>query len=55
MNIPLETAVKCSSLNPARAVGLEKSHGSIQTGKAANLVLLDKDLNLIRVIRESKI
>jgi len=55
MNIPLETAIKCASLNPAQAIGLEKSHGSIQIGKAANLVLLDKDLNLIRVIRESKI
>ena len=52
MKIPLETAIKCASLNPARAIGLEKSHGSIKTGKAANLVLLDEKLNLVRVIKE---
>ena len=51
MKIPLETAIKCASFNPARAIGLEKSIGSIETGKAANLVLLDKKLNLVRVIK----
>jgi len=55
MKIPLETAIKCASLNPARAIGLEKSIGSIKPGKAANLVLLDKELNIIRVIREGEI
>ena len=55
MNIPIEIAIKCSSINPARSIGLENSHGSIAPGKVANLVLLDKDLNLIRVIREGKI
>ena len=50
MNIPLEVAIKCASLNPARAIGLEDSVGSIQPGKKANLVLLNKDLNLVRVI-----
>ena len=55
MKIPLEVAIKCASINPARAIGLEKSHGSIAQGKVANLVLLDKDLNLVRVIREGKI
>ncbi len=44
MNIPLETAVKCASLNPARAVGIDKSVGSIKPGKAANIILLDKNL-----------
>ncbi|MBR2208411.1 MAG: N-acetylglucosamine-6-phosphate deacetylase [Synergistaceae bacterium] len=52
MNVPLEVAIKCASLNPARAIGIEKSHGSIQAGKVANLILLDKDLNLVSVIHE---
>ena len=55
MNVPLEVAIKCASLNPAKAIGLEKSHGSIALGKVANLVLLDKDLNLVRVILEDEI
>ena len=56
MNIPLEIAIKCASLNPARAIGLEKSVGSIEIGKTANLLLLDKNLNLARVflIRNSE-
>ena len=55
MNVPLEVAIKCASLNPAKAIGLEKYHGSIALGKVANLVLLDKDLNLVRVILEDEI
>ena len=51
MNIPIEVAIKCASLNPARAIGLENSHGSIQTGKVANLVLLDKYLNIKTIIK----
>ncbi len=51
MNIPLETAVKCASFNPAKAVGLENSLGSIKPGKTANLVALDKDLNLVFTLK----
>ena len=51
MNIPIEVAIKCASLNPARAIGLENSYGSIQTGKVANLVLLDKYLNIKTIIK----
>lgn len=46
MNIPLEIAVKCASFNPAKSIGIEKSVGSIEAGKIANLVALDKELNL---------
>ena len=53
MGIALETAVKCSAVNPVKALGLEDSYGSIQEGRRANLVLLDADLNIVRVIRFS--
>lgn len=43
MGIPLETAVCCASYNPARAIGMEKLCGSIDTGKYADCVLLTKD------------
>lgn len=42
MDIPLESAVKCSSVNPAKVIGMDNMYGSIQTGKYADMVLLDK-------------
>ena len=47
MNIPLESAVKCAAVNSARAIGLD---GHIHAGGRANLVALDRELNLVWVI-----
>lgn len=47
--IPFEQAVKSASLIPARAIGLDKEIGSIEPGKAADLVVLDKDLAIASV------
>lgn len=35
-----------ASLNPARVLGIEKSYGSIEVGKRADIVAIDKDGNL---------
>ena len=43
MNIPLESAVKAASVNPARALGLEGIYGTLAAGAVANAVLLDKE------------
>ena len=51
MNIPLEDAVKCSAVNPVKAIGLEGAYGRIEAGRAANIVMLDGGLNVVRVIR----
>ena len=50
MQIPLESAIACATMNPAKAIGIYDRYGSISTGKIANLVLLDQDLNLSQVI-----
>ena len=51
MEIPLESAIKCATINPARAIGEDKEYGSIKTGKYADLLLLDKEtLALKKVI-----
>lgn len=42
MNIPLESAIKCAAVNPAKAIGIYDRFGSIEPGKIANLVLLIK-------------
>lgn len=46
MGIPLEDAIACATMNPAKEIGIYDSCGSITAGKAADLVLLDKDLNV---------
>lgn len=48
--IPLEEAVLAATANPAAAVGLERITGSIEHGKRADLVVVDKDLNVICTI-----
>ena len=50
MQIPLESAIACATMNPAKAIGIYDRYGSISTGKIANLVLLNQDLNLRQVI-----
>ncbi len=55
MNIPLETAVAASTINPARVLGAGDKYGSIETGKFADLVLLDmKDLSIKGVYKKGK-
>jgi len=55
MRIPLESAVKCAAVNPARSVGIYDRYGSITPGKTANLVLLKKeDLSTVKVILKGK-
>ncbi len=51
MGIPLETAVACATINPAVCLGVDRQYGSISAGKQADLVLLDKDLKVIQVIK----
>jgi N-acetylglucosamine-6-phosphate deacetylase len=48
--IPLSTAIKCAAVNPAKEIGIYREYGSITPGKYANIVLLDKDLKVNRVI-----
>lgn len=43
MGIPLETAVRCASYNPARSIGVDALCGSIDSGKYGDCVLLSKD------------
>lgn len=53
--VPLESAVKAATINPARSVGLERQIGSITCGKEADLVLLDRRLALQWVISQGRV
>lgn len=55
MGIPLETAVACATVNPAKALGVYDTYGSVTPGKKGNLVLLDKELNVKMVIKDGKV
>lgn len=52
MGIPFETAVACATMNPAKSLGVYEEYGSITEGKKANIVLLDKNLELQAVIKD---
>ena len=55
MNIPIESAVKCATVNPAKSVGLFDRYGSMTPGKVANVVLLKKDgLKTDRILLRGK-
>lgn len=47
--IPLETAVKAATYNPAVSIGMEKQIGSIDINLDADLIVMDKDLNFEKV------
>jgi N-acetylglucosamine-6-phosphate deacetylase len=55
MHIPLETAVACATMNPAKSLGIYDQYGSITAGKKGNVVLLRPDLSLKAVIKDGKI
>lgn len=50
MGIPLETAVTCAAVNPARSIGIYSQVGSLDIGKYADCVLLDKNTLEIRQV-----
>lgn len=52
MNIPLESAIKCVTVNPAKAIGMFDQIGSLEVGKKADFVLLDDKLNIKHVYIE---
>ncbi|MGL5126233.1 MAG: N-acetylglucosamine-6-phosphate deacetylase [Fusobacteriaceae bacterium] len=49
-HLSLEEAVRMATLYPAKAVGIENSHGKIQPGYLADIVIMDKDLEIINVV-----
>ncbi len=55
MDIPLVSAVKAATINPARAIGIDGEYGCIQEGHVADAVVLDEEtLELKQVILHGK-
>ena len=48
--IPVEIALKAATINPAKAAGLDNEVGSLTRGKQAELLILNKDFGLEKVM-----
>lgn len=44
--IPVESAIKCAAVNPAKKLSVYDKFGSIEAGKFANIVITDLNLNI---------
>lgn len=55
LHLPLEEVVKMASINVAKNIGVDKWLGSIAIGKRADFVILDKDLNVVKTIRNGEV
>ena len=54
VGLPLETAVRCATENPAREIGIYHNVGSITAGKRADFVLLDQNFDIVGVYIDGK-
>ena len=50
--VPLEEAVACVTINPARSLGIDREYGSIALGRKADLVLLGRELEVLMVVKD---
>lgn len=53
--IPLASAVKCATKNPASAIGVFDRYGSIEADKYADMVILNENLDIVKVIKKGKV
>ena len=52
MNVPLESAVRAASENPAKSIGIDNDYGSLAAGRYGNVILADKELNIQAVYQK---
>ena len=55
MNIPLEKAVLACTKTPAKSLGMDEKCGVLAEGRSADLLILDKELNIKFIIKQGKI
>ncbi len=53
MDIPLEDVIDSCTINPARCIGADDRYGSLEVGKKADILLIDKEsLKLHKIIKD---
>lgn len=53
-NIPFEDAVRCATFNPCLATGNTALHGSIDNGKYADILFIDKNTDIAKIMLRGK-
>lgn len=54
-DLSVSEAFNCASLNPAAAIGMDGEIGSLETGKRADIVIIDGDFNVKKTIIQGDI
>jgi N-acetylglucosamine-6-phosphate deacetylase len=52
---PLQRAVKMATINPAAVVNVDENKGSLESGKDADIVIIDDEINVCLTIVKGKI
>ena len=52
MGVPLESAVRAASENPAKSIGIDNDYGSLSAGRYGNVILADEALDIKAVIQK---
>lgn len=55
VNLPLEDVIRLATINPAKFIKIDDRKGSLVEGKDADVVILDRDLNVLSTIVEGRI
>ena len=53
--LPLFEVIRMATLTPAKILGCDDELGSLASGKQADLLLLDKELNVSRVVLDGQV
>ena len=53
-DLPAYEVFNMASLNPAKAIRCDERIGSLEKGKDADIIIADKDINIIRTIKKGK-
>lgn len=55
MDVPFEKAVRAAAENPAKAIGVDQDYGSLLEGRYANILLVNRDMEIVSVIKKGKL
>lgn len=55
VGIPFTKAIDCATINPAKALGVDKVMGSIKVGKLANFTVLNSNYDVLCTIRNGEV